>query len=67
MLLTSYTYDQVNHLTQVAMPRNTANGASQFFTDIHKQFGVGTPTYVSDLVDNILPSVAGRLNCPPQH
>ena len=25
-LLTSYTYDQVNHLTQVAMPRNTANG-----------------------------------------
>jgi len=24
-LLTSYTYDQVNHLTQVAMPRNTAN------------------------------------------
>jgi len=26
MLLTSYTYDQVNHLTQVAMPRNTANG-----------------------------------------
>ena len=26
MLLTSYTYDQVNHLTQVAMPRNTSNG-----------------------------------------
>jgi YD repeat-containing protein len=26
MLLTSYTYDQVNHLRQVAMPRNTANG-----------------------------------------
>jgi RHS repeat-associated protein len=26
MLLTSYAYDQVNHLTQVAMPRNTANG-----------------------------------------
>jgi YD repeat-containing protein len=25
MLLTSYTYDQLNHLTQVAMPRNTAN------------------------------------------
>jgi RHS repeat-associated protein len=25
-LLTSYTYDQFNHLTQVAMPRNTANG-----------------------------------------
>ena len=26
MLLTSYTYDQLNHLTQVAMPRNTAKG-----------------------------------------
>jgi len=26
MLLTSYTYDQLNHLTQVSMPRNTANG-----------------------------------------
>jgi RHS repeat-associated protein len=26
MLLTSYTYDQLNHLTQVAMPRSTANG-----------------------------------------
>jgi RHS repeat-associated protein len=26
MLLTSYTYDHVNHLTQVAMPRNTSNG-----------------------------------------
>src|ERR1017187_2230483 len=26
MLLTSYAYDQVNHLTQVAMPRNAANG-----------------------------------------
>jgi YD repeat-containing protein len=26
MLLTSYTYDAVNHLTEVAMPRNTANG-----------------------------------------
>jgi RHS repeat-associated protein len=26
MLLTSYTYDQLNHLTQVAMPRNTAYG-----------------------------------------
>jgi YD repeat-containing protein len=26
MLLTSYSYDQVNHLTQVAMPRNTASG-----------------------------------------
>ena len=26
MLLTSYTYDQFNHLTQVGMPRNTANG-----------------------------------------
>ena len=25
-LLTSYTYDQFNHLTQVAMPRSTANG-----------------------------------------
>jgi RHS repeat-associated protein len=26
MLLTSYTYDQVNHLTLVSMPRNTAGG-----------------------------------------
>jgi YD repeat-containing protein len=26
MLLTTYTYDQLNHLTQVAMPRNTSNG-----------------------------------------
>ena len=26
MLLTSYAYDQLNHLTQVAMPRSTANG-----------------------------------------
>jgi hypothetical protein len=26
MLLTSYTYDQLNHLTQVAMPRNTSYG-----------------------------------------
>jgi len=26
MLLTTYTYDQLNHLTQVAMPRSTANG-----------------------------------------
>ncbi len=26
MLLTTYTYDQFNHLTQVAMPRSTANG-----------------------------------------
>lgn len=26
MLLTSYTYDQFNHLTQVSMPRNTAAG-----------------------------------------
>jgi len=25
-LLTTYTYDQLNHLTQVAMPRNTING-----------------------------------------
>ena len=26
MFLTTYTYDQFNHLTQVAMPRSTANG-----------------------------------------
>jgi RHS repeat-associated protein len=26
MLLTSYTYDQLNHLTQVSMPRNTGGG-----------------------------------------
>ena len=25
-LLTSYTHDQLNHLTQVSMPRNTVNG-----------------------------------------
>ena len=37
--------------------------ALQFFTDIHKQFGVGNSKYASNMVD-ILGSVTARLNCP---
>ncbi len=34
-----------------------------FFTDIHAQFGVGTPNYVSDML-SILKAVTARLRCP---
>ena len=45
MLLTTYTYDQFNHLTQVSMPRNTANGmVTQTRTFVY------TPTTYTNLV-----------------
>jgi hypothetical protein len=44
-----------------------AANAIQFFTDIHKQFGVGTAGYASDMANQVVPSVAGRLNCPKQN
>jgi hypothetical protein len=37
--------------------------ASQFFTDINKQFGVGNPNYASQM-QRVLNSVTARLNCP---
>jgi YD repeat-containing protein len=43
MLLTSYTYDQVNHLTQVAMSRNTADGmVTQTRTFVYAATAYGT-------------------------
>jgi len=42
---------------------NGVSNASQFFADIHKQFGVGNGSYVADML-KVLSSVTARLNCP---
>jgi YD repeat-containing protein len=57
MLLTTYTYDQLNHLTQVSMPRSTGtqtrtfvyNSTNQFLTSVtDPENGTVSYTYNSD-------------------
>jgi membrane-bound lytic murein transglycosylase B len=54
-----------NVFAAIAAGDNAANqtNAAQFFTDIHKQYGVGTASYVANMVQ-VAASVIGRLNCP---
>jgi RHS repeat-associated protein len=54
-----------NAFGSIAMSDNAKGmkNPRDFFTAIHKQFGVGTPSYVSDML-KVLNAVTVRLTCP---